>query len=223
MDWLPFGVAFIAFFATHSIPVRPAVKSRLVAVLGPRGFSLAYSSLSLVMLAMLIVVADSAPYVAVWDQALWQRHAVLYGMLAVCLVAALAIGRPNPFSFGGAKNHRFDPARPGVIRWSRHPLLWCLAFWALLHLLPNGDLAHAILFGVFAGFSFLGMVLIDRRKRREFGHTAWRDLQHAVQAGPILPQPISWQGAVVRSVAGLLVFLLLLGLHPAALGVSPLP
>ena len=70
------------------------------------------------------------------------------GMFAVCLILALSIARPNPFSFGGAQNARFDPARPGIVRWVRHPILLSLALWAGLHLLPNGDLSHVILFGV---------------------------------------------------------------------------
>lgn len=223
MGWVPFGIAFIAFLATHSIPVRPAVKSRLVAALGPRGFTLAYSGLSLIMLALLIVATDSAPYVPIWEQAPWQKQLAFYGMPIVCLLAAFAIARPNPFSFGGARNDRFDPARPGVVRWTRHPLLWALALWAVLHLLPNGDLAHALLFTVFAAFSFLGMALIDRRKRRQVGETAWSELQNAVRAGPFLPRPESWRGSVFRIAAGLLVYAILLELHPAAFGVSPLP
>ncbi len=126
MEWVPYGSAFLAFIATHSIPVRPAIKTRLVAVFGPRGFTLAYSALSLIMLAILISAAGNAPYVPLWGQAVWQKHVAFSGMLAVCLLGALAIARPNPFSFGGARNDRFDPARPGVIRWTRHPLLWGL-------------------------------------------------------------------------------------------------
>ena len=41
-------------------------------------------------------------------------------------------------------------------------------------LVPNGDLAHVILFGTFAGFALLGQRLIDRRKRREMGKALGR-------------------------------------------------
>jgi len=223
MDWLPFAVAFGVFFLTHSVPVRPPVKSRLVRILGDRGFTLAYSSLSLVMLAWLIVAAGRAPYVPLWEQASWHRVAALCGMSAVCLLVAFAVGRPNPFSFGGGRAERFDPARPGIVRWSRHPLLLGLALWSGVHLLANGDLAHVILFGTFAGFAILGMRIVDRRKRRLLGDGRWRELREAVSAGPLLSRPLSWSGAVLRAAAGVIGFAVLIALHPVLIGVSPLP
>lgn len=67
------------------------------------------------------------------------------------------------------RNESFDPARPGIVRLHRHPLLLPPALRATAHVVPNDDLAHVILFGTFAGFAMLGRRLIDRRKRREMG------------------------------------------------------
>ena len=103
-------------------------------------------------------------------------------MLPVCLIIAVTIGRPNPFSFGGARNERFDPSRPGIVRVTRHPLLLALALWAAAHVAPNGDLAHGVLFGTFAAFALLGGCLIDRRRQREMG-TGWHRLLSKV--GPV--------------------------------------
>ena len=152
--WWAFALAFAAFFASHAIPVRPPVKARLEAVLSRRGFTLAYSLLSLLILYWLIKAAGRAPYVALWDRAPWQTYVPLTAMLAVCFALAFSIGRPNPFSFGGARNETFDPMHPGLVRWTRHPLLLALALWAAAHIVPNGDLAHAILFGAFAAFAW---------------------------------------------------------------------
>ena len=171
MSWLAFGTVFIAFFLTHSVPMRPRVKAWLVSLLGQRGFTLAYSVLSTGMLMSLIFAAGDAPFVLLWDQLPWQKHVTLWGMLVVCLLLAFTFGCPNPFSFGGTRNERFDAAHPGLVRWTRHPLLLALALWSGLHLLPNGDLAHVIVFGSFAAFALAGMKIIDRRKRRQF----WAD------------------------------------------------
>ena len=65
--WIEYVLAFIAFFLTHSIPVRPPVKARFVASLGARGFTLAYSLLSIAALAWVIVAAGRAPFVNLWD------------------------------------------------------------------------------------------------------------------------------------------------------------
>ena len=88
---------------------------------------------------------------------------------ALSIMTELSASNANPFSFGGTRNELFDPAKPRVVRWSRHPLLAALALWAAAHVVPNGDLAHLILFGTFAAFAFLGGRLIDRRKRHEMG------------------------------------------------------
>lgn len=216
MDWLEFTAAFAAFFLTHSIPLRPAVRPHLQRALGRRGFTLVYSALSIAMLGWLIAAAGRAPFVPLWTWAPWQPLVPLVVMLLVCLILSLAIARPNPFSFGGARNETFDPARPGIVRLNRHPLLLALALWGTAHVVPNGDLAHVILFGTFTGFALLGRRLIDRRKRREMGKD-WDALAAMVKAAAPLPLPLS------RLATGLALYLLLIAAHPLLFGVSPLP
>ena len=96
-------------------------------------------------------------------------------MPLACLLAAFGLGVPNPLSFGGSAG-RFDPARPGIAGLVRHPLLWVFALWAASHAVPNGDLAHLLLFGTFTAMALLGMVAIDRRKRRQMGEAEWARL-----------------------------------------------
>jgi uncharacterized membrane protein len=218
MGWVEFALAYATFFLSHSIPVRPPLRPWLQARLGRSGFTLAYSALSLAVLAWLIGAAGRAPLVVLWDWARWQADVPLAAMLPVCLILALAIARPNPFSFGGARNDRFDPSRPGLVRWSRHPLLLALALWAGAHVVPNGDLAHAILFGTFAGFALVGGRLIDRRKRRAMGED-WLRLRAAIRRAPLVPDAIP----LARLLAGLALYAALIWLHPFLFGVSPLP
>jgi uncharacterized membrane protein len=193
----------------------------LRAALGSRGFPLAYSALSLAALAWLIVAAGRAPYVPLWNWAPWQLYVPLVAMLPVCLILALAIARPNPFSFGGARNANFDPARPGIVRLHRHPLLVALALWAAAHAVPNGDLAHLILFGTFAVFAIFGTRLVDHRRQREMGDT-WQMLRSDVASTPLWPPSLTSEEAL-RLVAGLVLYATLIWLHPALIGVSPLP
>ncbi|SMY06373.1 NnrU family protein [Flavimaricola marinus] len=220
MSWLGFAAIFGLFFVTHSVPVRPSIKSRIVAVLGPIGFAVSYSALSVGMLTILIWSAGQAPVVQLWAQMAWHRHLVHLGMLAVCLILAFAIARPNPFSFGGARNHAFDPTRPGIVRLRRHPILIALGLWAALHILPNGDLAHAVLFAVLGGFAVAGRALVDRRRRREIGPDAWDRLNTEVANGPYIHAPASVGGAALRLGAAVLAFVFLIWLHPIFIGVS---
>lgn len=220
--WGEFILAFTVFFLSHSFPVRPPVRPWLVARLGSRGFTLGYSVLSLAVLGWVIAAAGRAPYVELWGYAPWQNHLPLVAMGVVCLILAAAIWRPNPFSFGGAQNDQFDPKRAGLVRYMRHPLLVALALWAFAHLAPNGDLAHVILFGIFAGFALMGMPLITRRKKRQLGQT-WYDWEAALKSATLAPRPLSWSGAVARLAVGIGLYAALLAAHPWLFGVNPLP
>lgn len=222
MTWAGFAAVFVAFFLTHSIPVRPVVKSRAIALTGARGFGILYSMLSLAMLSALIWSAGQAPFVEIWPQQPWHRHVTHLGMLAVCILLAVTIARPNPFSFGGARDATYDPAHPGITRWTRHPVLIALALWAAVHLLPNGDLAHVLLFGVLGSFAILGCRVIDARKRRLMGDAQWRELDHARRTAPRLQGPSSWAALLVRLAIGLAAFTTLLLVHPYIIGVPAL-
>lgn len=221
MGWGEFALALVAFLVSHAVPVRPMVRPWLVARLGAAGFGVAYSALSLGVLVWLIGAAGRAPHVPLWQWAPWQNHVVLAVMLPVCLILALAIGQPNPFSFGGAGNDRFDPARPGIVRVMRHPLLVALALWAGAHLLANGDLAHALLFGIFAAFAGVGGWLVDRRRRREMWED-WQQLRDAVGGAP-LRAVVGDADVALRLGLGLVLYGGLIWLHPWLFGVSPLP
>ncbi|MFN4008404.1 MAG: NnrU family protein [Pannonibacter sp.] len=216
-----FALAFAAFLLAHRVPTFPLVRSALVARFGAVGFTLLYSLLSLLLLAWVIGAAGRAPYIHLWDTSALLAQVAFCLMLLAFLIVCLALGRPNPFSFGGLDNHSFDAARPGIVRLTRHPLLTALALWSFAHLLVNGDLAHAVLFGSFLAFSLLGMGMINRRNRRRMG-PAWHDLDAAVQRAPLSAslQPIA--ATVLRVLAALALLGMLLLLHPVLFGVDPL-
>ena len=217
--WFNYIAAFAVFFASHMVLVRPPVRPWLVALLTPRGFTLAYSVLSVVILWWLIEAAKNAPYVALWSWAPWQNWVPILMMVPVCLILSFGLGRPNPLSFGGWKNADFDPQHPGLLKWIRHPVLAALFLWSAAHLVPNGDLAHVLLFGSFALFSLLGMVLIDKRRQRELG-SSWHTLVAAVGRARPLRTGL-YSESVVRLVAGLMAYLGLAALHPWFAGIAP--
>lgn len=217
MAWAEFTAALGVFLLSHAVPVRPPVKPWLVGLLGQRGFTIVYSLLSLAVLAWLIVAAGRAPFVLLWSWEPWHNHLVLAIMALVCVILALAVGRPNPFSFGGANNAAFDPARPGIVGWMRHPLLVALALWSGAHAFANGTLAHVIMFGSFAGFALAGGWLIDRRRQRELG-AQWHWLRRAVQR----PGIAAVVGQPLRVLAGVALYAALIFAHPLLFGVNPI-
>lgn len=209
--WGEYVVAWVVFLLTHAVPVRPPVKPWIVARLGRMGFGLAYSALSIAVLVWLIGAAARAPYIELWPRAEWQNHVTLTAMILACLIFALAAFRPNPFSFGGWRNEQFDPSRPGIVGLVRHPMLAALGLWALGHVAPNGDLAHVVMFGGFAAFAGLGMVMIDRRRQRSMGVEVWQRRSPSVTLRGV-PGPLRWLTAAA-------ILTGLIALHPLVIGV----
>lgn len=173
--WLEFTAAMAAFLASHRLPAALGLKARLIARLGPRGYAIAFSILSLALFWWLITAAGRAPFVPLWDQHPWHRWAANIAMPAALALAVFGTGAPNPFAFEGRATG-FDPDHPGIAGLTRQPLLWALALWAGVHLLPNGDLAHVLLFGPMLGLALAGMPMVERRRRAALGPAGWARL-----------------------------------------------
>lgn len=232
MGWLEFITAGLLFLISHRVPALPSVRARLTNMMGERGFVITYAGMSLVLLVWLIVAAGRAPYVALWPFEAWQTWVPIIAMPIAFLLLVFSIGVPNPLSFGGGDETRFDPRHPGSVGFARHGILWAFALWSLGHMIPNGDVAHVVLFGVLALFSLTGMLVIDRRKKRQLGTERWQKLAHATSLWPgqsILTgrwTPQFWPitpNTLTRLVLAMVLFLGTLWLHDYATGVSPLP
>jgi uncharacterized membrane protein len=211
--WGEYVAAWTVFLLSHMLPVRPRLRRPIVASVGERVFLIGYSALSVAILAWMIAAAGRAPFVSLWGWAWWQAWVTNAAMILACMLLALGVGVCNPFSIGGVGNHRYDPARPGVVALTRHPVLWALAIWSGGHLVPNGDLAHVLLFGSFAALSLLGMRALDARRRAAWGAAGFAALQ---------PRD-GFRPAATRLLAGVALWALLAGGHTAVIGVPPWP
>lgn len=220
-EWLVLAAALTGFIAAHVIPVR--ARGPLVARFGRRAYLTGYSLLSLALLYAVILAAAQAPRVMLWDAGAVGRWVANVAMPLAIGLASLAIAAPNPLSFGGRAGG-FDPARPGIVGVTRHPLLWALLIWAAAHLLANGDLAHVILFGLFAGFAALGMAAIDARSRARLGRAGFAA---ATRAAPLIPLgrgwPRGWQGVAPRLAIAAVTWAALYHLHASLIGLPPNP
>ncbi|MGO9171923.1 MAG: NnrU family protein [Rhodomicrobium sp.] len=227
--WAEFAAALGAFLASHIMPARPAIRRSLRARLGGTAFTVLYSAVSLALLVWLIAAAGYAPRIELWSFEPWQRWVPNIVMPFACLLVAFGIAAPDPFSIAGRAGAGFDPKRPGIAGITRHPLLWAITLWAAAHLVPNGDLAHVILFGMFAAFGIAGMFALDARKRREWGSELWEQRTAATSLVPFAAVLSGrFRGAGLRTdprhlIAALALYLALISLHPLVIGVSPLP
>ncbi|WP_299932359.1 NnrU family protein [uncultured Pelagimonas sp.] len=226
MGWIEFGLAMMLFMASHRIPSALGVKDSLIERLGSRGYTALFSIASTLLLLWVIWAAGRAPFVPLWDQTPAARWAVNLVMPVVIALSAFGVGAPNPFAFEG-RSTGFDPDHPGIAGVTRQPLLWALALWSLAHLWANGDLAHVILFGTFAGFSLLGMKLVERRRARMMGHD-WDRLSAQTALVPFAAMFTGkWRPqsgpSLVRLTIAVIAWAAVFHLHEWVIGVMPNP
>lgn len=147
-------------------PLRRVIAGKI----GEEGFLGLFSLLSLVGLVALVWTYRLAAVPGV-DFDLWLPSRAMLALPLVVMPVALillvcSVTVANPTSVGGEKLlARDEPAR-GILRVTRHPMLWSFALWGLVHLLANGDAAALILFAAIAVPALLGMASIDRKRAR---------------------------------------------------------
>ena len=172
---LEFLAALVVFVLAHAVPARPVLRGRLVDALGRRTYLALYSALSLALLAWLISAAIRAPEIVLWQQARWQAVLALISVPLALLLIFAGLIKPNPLSVS-LSTDGYDPARPGLLAITRHPVLWGFSLWGGAHIAVNGGLVGIILFGALTFYALFGTIALDRRKARTMGEAEWRRL-----------------------------------------------
>ena len=184
-------LGIIVLIGIHFVPAFPDLRDSLMARLGRNGYRALFSVVSLLGLALVVWGFAKAPVVQIWAPPVWTRHLALLLMLPVfpLLLAAYL---------------------PGKIKAKvRHPMLAAIKFWALAHLIANGDLASIILFGSFLAYAVVDRILVKRRGGAE--------LVLAVSEAE------ARRNDLISFGAGLALYVaFLFWLHPLLIGVSPL-
>jgi uncharacterized membrane protein len=203
--------------------VAGALRPALVARLGEHPFRGLFSVLSAVSLGFLIWAYRGTPFVPLWDFGIGALHlAKLLVFIAVfLLVGSLTPRNPN---LAGADFMLKDqlPAE-GMIRVTRHPMLWAFTFWAIAHLLANGHLAALLLFGAILVTALNGMYSIDRKQRRRHG-AAWDAFAAKTSLVPFLAiiqgrnQFVFREFGLARVAIACALFLILLYGHGTVIG-----
>jgi uncharacterized membrane protein len=207
--------ALAAFFGSHLVPALPALRRRLVAGLGWRGYLVAYSALSLGVLAWVGHAYLAAPYVEVWPYAPRLRWVPLLVMPAACVLLVAGLVRPNPLSISLWPGSGGAGPSGGLFGVIRHPVPWAFALWAVAHGVPNGDGASLVLFGAMAVLAVGGMHGLDAKRRRLLGAERWRIA--ARRQTRVDARDLAGVGG------GLLLYAVLALLHEPVLGLAPWP
>jgi len=179
-------MGLILFFAIHLLPASVSLRQQAVDRLGEYGYKGVFALISLLGLALIVYGMGEREYIVIWQPPVWSQHLALLMMLPASILLVAAYIPTN------------------VKRYTRHPMLWGVSIWAVVHLLANGDLGSMILFASFVIYSLFDMWSANRRG-----------------ASKILEsRPLFFDVGVVA--AGTTVYALLYSLHPYIIGVPVL-
>ena len=216
-----------AFVGTHLLLSWPPLRRRLVDVLGLWPFRGLYSLVAVVSLVWMVWGFQAAPRLELWFPPIALRHLPAGLMLPAALLIVGGYTVVNPTALG-LENMAVGRPIPGIIKITRHPVMWGVGLWALTHMLALGDGASLIFFGGLAGLALGGAWAIDRRRARE-KDADWARLATQTSYWPFLAllegrtrlslSEIGW----ARLAGGLVLYGLMVVWHAYVLGVAPLP
>lgn len=217
----PLIAAGLAFHGSHVVLSSTRLRGSLREQLGERGFLLLYSVLAAATLAWFVQAYAAAPTILVWSGTprLWAFVVPLVVMAFACILLIGGYTSRNPTAVGMERSAAADDPAPGMLRVTRHPIMWAIGLWALSHIPANGDVASLIFFGSFAVLALGGTILIDRKKRLALGSN-WARLAQISSNVPFVAAIAGRTRLRLRDIgalrvaAGLLLYVVLLLLHP---------
>ncbi len=177
-------IASAYFLLIHFGVSGTRLRDALVARLGEGLYRGAFSFASLVGLVWMIYAYRHAPAVHLWDEPSGFRPIAFVLVFFAFLFVVIGLATPSPTQVGMESKlaEGSDIAR-GMARITRHPFLWGVALWALVHLIANGDVASLILFGSLLLLALGGTVAIDAKRRRRFGN-GWAPFAQSTSSVP---------------------------------------
>ncbi|HYA35490.1 MAG TPA: NnrU family protein [Candidatus Binataceae bacterium] len=220
------------FLITHVGISSAAVRPRLVNAMGAQAYRGVYSLVSFATFVPLILAFAYHKHAGVM---LWNirniavaRWTVWVAMLIVFVFFAAGLMTPSPAGFGAEMSGtQKQSAAKGILKVSRHPAFVAFSLFGFAHMLMNGFAGDLIFFGSFPAVAIFGGIHQDIRKRTEIG-----DPYRAIEAstsffpGAALvdgrqhwtASDMPWKAIVV----GVVLWLVVVMLHPMLFGGSPL-
>jgi uncharacterized membrane protein len=219
-------LAAAVFVGSHFGISSTGLRDDLVRRLGERAYLALYSAVALILLAWLI-----RAYAHVADPlVLWIRPPLLIVLPLVVMPLALLLfvggyTQRNPTAVMQGKPVATDRPAAGVLAITRHPLMWAIGLWAIVHLVISADVASIIFFGAFAILALHGTRVLDAKKRRTWPPEDWQRFAAATSNIPFAAvftsrnelkiAEIGWWRIMLAGV----LYIVLIFLHGVVLGV----
>jgi uncharacterized membrane protein len=179
----------LLFSVTHlMLSAAPGVRTSLARKLGENGFKGVFAFTSILGMTLIVMGWKATVPETFYVQPSWGRH------ITPLLVLFTFLTFFAPYSQNSLR------------KMTRHPQLLGVVAWGIGHLLSNGEIRSVILFGGFAIWAMLEVVMINRRDG------AWDK-----------PSGGTVKGNIQLLVSGLGFFALFMYSHVFLFGVSPVP
>ncbi|MEO0500640.1 MAG: NnrU family protein [Pseudomonadota bacterium] len=206
------SIAMLLFVGTHFLMSHP-LRAPIVSRLGERGFQGVYSLVALATLIWAVRAWNDAPAGQLWFQYFEVGVAAHLAMIVALILLTGSVMAPNP-ALAGAEGALAKVDEPrGVMKVTRHPMMWGIAIWAFVHIVTNADPGTLVFGGGIAILALVGAAAQDMKKRRLIG-AAWSD--YAVKTS-YWPKLWRWVG-LGPLIAGIALYALLIWAHPLLFG-----
>jgi uncharacterized membrane protein len=222
--WFSLFAAGIAFCGSHILLSSTGLRGSLRDRLGESGYLLLYSLTALATFAWFVAAYSRAPRLLFWAPAAWTGLFPVLLMLPAAFLLVAGYTTRNPTAVGMERRAGADDPAPGVLRITRHPVMWGVALWAVGHLIANEDLASLWFFGAIAALALGGTLLIDGKKRLALGGN-WQRLANVTSNVPFAALiarrvRLRWRDiGLLRPLAAILLYAVLYLAHPYFAGV----
>ena len=215
-------LATVVFLGLHVLPSTP-LRALTVRLVGEGPYLGLFSLASLAGLAWMTYAYKQATFFALWPGL--HLLPVVVTPFAFVLLACGVLAR-NPMLSGQAAALRHPDAARGILRITRHPVMWAIMLWAGSHLLAIGSLQSAILFGGLFLLAAAGTTLQDARKAAQLGDD-WQRFAARTSNLPFVAiaqgrNRLSWREiGWLNPAIGLALFGILLYFHAWLFGMRP--
>lgn len=219
-------IAAIVFVGSHFGIASTWVRDDLVRRLGERAYVGLFTAVSLILLAWLIRAYSNVedPIVLWWTPAVL----IIVPLVVMPLALLLFVGgytQRNPTAVMQSHTLSIERPAPGVLAITRHPLMWGIGLWAVVHLIVSDDVASIIFFAAFAVLALYGTRLLDAKKQRTWPAEDWQRFASVTSNVPFAAiltsrndlsfKEIGWWRIMLAGV----LYIVLVPLHGVVLGV----
>ncbi len=187
MTLLICGIAL--FIVTHlSLVLTPGIKDGIISATSEKTWRVLFSIIALASILMIVLGWRSTPVEYAYVPPYWTRHITMLLMLIAFILFGASSGKTI------------------IQRLIRHPMMTAVLIWAIAHLLANGETRSVLLFGGFAVWIILQMILVNKRDGD------W-----------IKPEPAPMTRTLRNLIISIVIYAVFFSLHKYFAGVSLMP